>query len=492
MIELTSFSEALERNRAERPDRLALVDPATAFTWEQLAADAETVGRTLAGWGGGCGGTVVVALPSSSRWVLVFLACRAAGLTVASAGAPRSEAALRDLCLETGAVGIIGDGGAAETPLRVAARLGIRHLDLSGVGNTPRPGRGRVDDGRGVGAPAALHLTSGSTGHRKSVPRSEASLVNEGRAIAEPLAAIEGPMTIVSPVFHSFGAGLLAAALVAARPALLIPRFRLSDVLDSVSAHRAAVLAGVPYVFQCLTQVSLSSRFDTSSLRLGLAGGTTLHEDLVKRFRERFGATLAQEYGLSEVGVVSLNLDDPEGRPWSVGRPLPGLELTAEASGGSREGELLVRFAPDRDPDAKATETVRTGDLGCVDDAGFVRVTGRLKHLVNVGGVKVAPHEVERRILAGGEFEDVAVVAIPDDLLGERVAAAVVPRPGASLAPEDFHSRYRRALDVHEVPRRVLWLEALPRLESGKPDLQAIRRRLASEEVRKGATVPAD
>lgn len=491
MIELASFSEALERNRAERPARLALVDAATSFTWEQLAADAETVGRTLAGWGGGCGGRVVVALPSSPRWVLAFLACRVAGLTVASAGAPRGEAALRDLCLETGAVGIIGDG-AAEAPLRVAARLGVGHLDLSDVGTTLKPHGGRVDDDRAAGAPAALHFTSGSTGHRKSVPRSEASLVNEGRAIAEPLAAIEGPMTIVSPVFHSFGAGMLAAALVAARPALLIPRYRLGDVLDSVSAHRAAVLAGVPYVFQCLTQVSLSSRFDTSSLRLGLAGGTTLHEDLVKRFRKRFGAILAQEYGLSEVGVVSLNLDDPEGRPWSVGRPLPGLELTAEASGASRESELLVRFAPNRDPGAKRTETVRTGDLGCVDDAGFVRVTGRLKHLVNVGGVKVAPHEVERCILAGGEFEDVAVVAIPDDLLGERVAAAVVPRPGASLAPEDFHSRYRRALDAHEVPRRVLWLQALPRLESGKPDLQAIRRRLASEEVRKDETVPAD
>jgi len=491
VIELASFSEALERNRAERPDRLALADAATSYSWEQLAAGAESVARTLEGWGAGRGGTVVVALPSSPRWVIAFLACRRAGLTVASAGAPRGKADLRDLCLETEAVGIVGDGACAETAGPVAARLGIGYLDLEN-GGTMLAAEGRGDVRREAEAPAALHFTSGSTGRRKAVARGEAGLVNEGRVIAEVLAGTEGPMTIVSPVFHSFGSGMLAAALVAARPALLIPRFRLGDVLASVSSHRATVLVGVPYVFQCLTQVGVSPRFDTRSLRLGLAGGTTLHEDLVARFRERFGATLVQEYGLSEVGVVSLNLDDPEGRPWSVGRPLPGLEVTAETAGAEWDGELVVRFAPDRGPGAERTEGVPTGDLGQVDEAGFVRVTGRLKHLVNVAGVKVAPHEVERRILASGACEDVAVVAVPDDLLGERVAAAVVPRAGVSLSSDEFHSHCRRALEAHEIPRRVLWLDALPRLESGKPDLQAIRRRLASEEVRKDATVAAD
>ena len=477
------LAEALERNRSSRPDALAVADGEMALSWEDLGEAVAATATALARWRAEPGATVVLALPSSSSWAVAFLACRAAGFAVASAGAPRSRADLRGLCLETGAAGIVGTGPTSRWVRSVAAELGAAHLCLGAPDGAARPSGPPVQRPLQPGV-AALHFTSGSTGERKAVPRSEASLVNEGQAIAQVLGPSAGPILIVSPVFHSFGAGLLSAALVSAAPAVLLPRYSLGGVLEAIAAHGVAIVVAVPYVFQCLTRIGWSRRHEVGSVRLGIAGGTPLHEEVGDRFRERFGATLAQEYGLSEVGVVSLNVDDPDGRPWSVGRALPGLEVSSAPHPGARgedgDGEVVVHCGPDRELGAVASEPIPTGDVGRVDSAGFLRISGRIKHMVNVGGVKVAPHDVERRLLDGGEMEDVAVVAVPDPLLGERVAAAVVPRAGTGLTRGDFHAHCSRALAPHEIPRRVLWLDSLPRLQSGKPDLQAIRRQLAS------------
>lgn len=470
--------EAVGAHAAARPDALAAAAAETSLTWLQLGEAVAELAGTIGGWGLEAGARVVLAMPSSPGWVAAFLAGRRAGLTVVSAGSPRSAAELRELCLEVGAEAVLVDGAAGSSAQAVAERLGLGFLRLS----DPRGAIAPVDclgEGRSPGV-AALHFTSGSTGERKAVPRSEPSLLNEGRAIAAALDAGSEPLLIVSPVFHSFGAGLLSAALVAGAPSILVPSFSVGAVLASIAGYSAAVLAGVPYVFHCLARIQRRRRYDLGSLRLGIAGGTPLHSHVARWFEAGFGAPLAQEYGLSEVGVVSINLDDPAARPRSVGRPLPGLEARLRPLPGE-DGELTICRSSERDPGSEEmVEAVATGDLARIDGDGFVEITGRLKHLVNVGGLKVAPHDVERRLLASCGVEEVAIVACPDSILGERVGAAVVAPEG--MTQERFRDDCRRVLAPHEIPRRIAWLRELPRLPSGKPDLIEIGRLLAPGE----------
>jgi long-chain acyl-CoA synthetase len=476
------FLEAVGAHAAERPDDLATAAGDTFFTWLRLREAAAELGGTIGAWNLEPGARVVLAMPSSPGWVAAFLAGRRADLTLVSAGAPRSAAELRELCLEVGAVAVLADGAAAGGARAVAEQLGLGFLRLSDPHGALAP---RERSRRSCSPEAAvLHFTSGSTGERKAVPRTEASLLNEGRAIA---AALEdnGPLLVVSPVFHSFGAGLLSAALASGAPSVLVPSFSVSAVLASIADYSTGVLVGVPYVFHCLARIRRRRRYDLGSLRLGIAGGTPLHDHVARQFEARFGAPLAQEYGLSEVGVVSINLDDPVARPWSVGRPLPGLEAQLRPLPGTDDGELTICRSHERDPDSEEmVEAVATGDLARIDGDGFVEITGRRKHLVNVGGLKVAPHDVERRLLASCEVEEVAIVGCPDRILGERVGAAVVASPG--MTKERFRDDCRRVLAPHEIPRRIAWLRELPRLSSGKPDLMEIRRLMAPGEGRDG------
>lgn len=469
-----TLAEAVDRHRVDRPDDLALAAPGERLTWLQLAQAAAGLEATLARARLAGHTRVVIALPSSPAWVVAFLACLRAGATVVSSGRPRTHAELRALCEETGAQTVIADVGRASRS-RAVASVGVVRVDVERACPT-------VDADREVthvlpvdAATGVVHFTSGSTGRRKAVLRSERSLLHEGAAIAEVLALRRmDPMLLTAPVFHSFGAGMLAAALVGGTPAALVPGFSVTVVLRLIDDACAVVLVGVPYVFQTLAQLKLTRQYDTAALRLGIAGGTPLHAGVTQRFRERFGTPIAQEYGLSEVGVVSINVDDPDGRPASVGRALPGLEVRSEAA------ELVVHRGVDRASDVVHTERVATGDLGNVDADGFISIAGRIKHMVNVGGLKVAPHDVEARLLAEPGLEDVAIVALPDPLLGERVAAAVVAQRDAPLARDEFYARCRRMLAPHEIPRKVVWLERLPRLRSGKPDLKTIGQLVAS------------
>jgi long-chain acyl-CoA synthetase len=318
----------------------------------------------------------------------------------------------------------------------------------------------------------------------KGVLRTEADLAEEARNVAAALCLTpEDAVLCATPVFHSFASGLLTACLYAGATCLLMDRLAPATLLDLAVRHRATIIGGVPYVFQTLT--ALSGGKSLPALRLGISGGAHLHPETASRFLQRFGASVLQEYGLSEAGIVTLNLDGPAS---SVGAPIPNVELRItdpddplRGQPVGEVGEVVVRRAfpaagyLDHPEETAATFTphgIRTGDLGRLDEAGRLTLTGRIKSMINVAGAKVAPREVEEALLAHPGVEEAVVFSVPDSALGEAVAAVVVS--DGSVSEQVLRDHCRALLSSYKVPARIQIATGLPRTVSGKPDLPRI------------------
>jgi acyl-CoA synthetase (AMP-forming)/AMP-acid ligase II len=235
-------------------------------------------------------------------------------------------------------------------------------------------------------------------------------------------------------------------------------------------------------------------RAQTASLRLAVTGAANVPVSLIERMRDELGfRTVVTGYGLTEsTGTVSMCRpgDDPQTIARSCGAPLPGVEVRVVDEAGAelprgQEGELWVRgynvmqgYLDDpqaTDAAIDAAGWLHTGDIGTMDERGYLRITDRKKDMFIVGGFNCYPAEIESLISAHPAVAQVAVIGIADERLGEVAAAHVVLRPGAQLEPMDFIAWCRDNMANYKVPRRVHFVEALPTTASGKVQRFALR-----------------
>ena len=475
----------LELNAARRPQRLAVAAPHERLTWFQLKSRADAIASIVETSAVRPGDRVCIYLPSAPDWVAVFLALRRLGLTGVSIGNRPRPPELADLLSRFRVRLVITDAASLPGAQAVCAEAGVDLLDVTIAATSTR-------NPAPVSSQAALiHLTSGSSGTPKGVLRTEADLLEEARNVARALELRPSDRVLcATPVYHSFASGLLMACLWSAAPCLLMDRLSPATLLDLARREQATIVAGVPYVFQTLTSLRHAEDEPLPPLRLGISGGAHLQPQIAARFRERFGAPLVQEYGLSEAGIVSFNLSD-RGRPESVGTPIPNVALRIVDPGDpSRElragaGEVLVRRdSPpdgylDHPEESRATFTpfgVRTGDLGYLDADGSLTLVGRIKAMINVAGAKVAPREVEDALLAHPALAEAIVFGMPHRDFGEAVAAVVVPDQTASVSESELIAHCRERLSAFKVPAAIHVVHDLPRTASGKPDIPCIRQ----------------
>ena len=295
----------------------------------------------------------------------------------------------------------------------------------------------------------------------------------------------------MAPCAHVMGfVGALAAPLVAGATVVTLPRFELPALLAAIERHRVTVLVVPPPVAAALAAAARAA--DLGSLRLVVCGGAPLTPELQGRLADRLpGTVVGQGYGMTET-TLAIPIPDPRTGtpPGSAGRLAPGTELrvvdpdTGQDQGPGQPGELWVRgpqVTPGYLGDPAATAALfadggwlRTGDLGLVDPDGYVVVVDRLKELIKVNALQVAPAELEALLLTRPDVADAAVVGRPDPRTGEVPVAVVVPR--GELDPDALRSWVAARVAPHKRLADVVLTDRIPRTPSGK----ILRRQLRS------------
>ena len=432
---------------------------------------------------------VGILLPSGTSFAVSFFAVLSAGRVAVPLNLFLSEKELARSAAEAGIDLVL-----TARPLEAVARaFAERMLLVDGFDFgaaepiAAPPGRPRPDD------VAVLLYTSGTTAAPRGVMLTHRNLLSNAAACCRAAGLESGHVLLgLLPLFHAFGllTSLVAPVYLGAKVALP-GRFQPASAAEMISRHRPTVMLAVPSVYGVLLRSGALERVDLSSLRLCIAGGEPLPAALGTAFQGQTGLPLLEGYGLTEASpVVTLNRPGAP-RAGTAGPPLPGVEVRVVGSEGEdlpagAEGEVWVRGPNvmagyyDRPEETAAALTedgwLRTGDIGRLDDAGCLSITGRLKEVIICGGENVAPREVEEVLLAHPAVAEAAVVGVPDPVRGEVPRAFVSLREGCSCSAADLGEFCRRHLANFKVPREVVFRTDLPRTPTGK-----IHRRLLRE-----------
>jgi long-chain acyl-CoA synthetase len=342
---------------------------------------------------------------------------------------------------------------------------------------------------------AAVLYTGGTTGRAKGVMLTHANLSFAGGA-AHQAAYIPGVNRALAtlPLSHSYGLLVTIAGLYSPERgvSVLLRRFEPESFLGFIGEHRLQVSAVVPSMLQILLSQRLEE-YDLSSLQFITSGGAPLAPEVAEQFMRRVpSVSIRQGYGLTE--TAALLTTNPVGRekPGSVGLPVPGTELRIVDEDGrelpaGEVGEVCARspgvmhgywHASEATDAAVRDGWLHTGDLGYLDDGGYLFIVDRKKDLIIRGGFNVYPRDVEDALLEHPAIEGVGVVGRPDSVHGEEVVAFVSLRPGAEVSPDDLVSWARQRIGGYKYPREVRVIDLLPLTSVGKVDRKLLRTQL--------------
>ncbi|MGJ3524160.1 AMP-binding protein [Nitratidesulfovibrio sp. D1] len=347
-----------------------------------------------------------------------------------------------------------------------------------------------------------MQYTSGTTGFPKGVMLTHVNIGNNGYWIGKNQHFTEKDRVCLPvPLFHCFGCVLGVLAAINHGAALVIlESFSPMHVMASVDQEKCTALYGVPTMFLAVLEHKLFDRFDFSSLRTGIMAGSVCPEPLMRRVIEKmYMREITICYGLTEGSPVmtqSLVTDPFERRVQTVGRAMPCIEVrivdpeTNEEVPRGAQGEVVCRGYNVMKgyynmPEATASTIdpegwLHSGDLGVMDEEGYVVITGRIKDMIIRGGENIYPREIEEFLYGMDGVQDVQVVGVASRKYGEEVGAFIIPKPGVELAPEDVRDHCRGRIAWHKVPRYISFIDAYPMTASGK--IQKFKlRELASE-----------
>jgi long-chain acyl-CoA synthetase len=426
-------------------------------------------------------------LPNSGAFVASFFGISRAGGVIAPFNVRYREQEIRYYVEDTRAAVVLaapelaGEVTAALAPLRSAPTV----LAVDGGAGVQRVARGRGDPepAASVDAPLLQQYTSGSTGQPKRVLRTHRQLLHELGCLERCFSLGEDDRFLgVAPFSHVNGmVRTMMTSMFVGAALFPLPEFQRRPVLELLGRERITFFGGVPYMYAILADTPLRGAADLSALRTAFSASAPLTPEDNRRFSDRYGVVVRQLYGSTETGTISVNLDpQPERSLESVGTPLDGVTVTVLDETGrpldpGREGELAIASpaairAYDGNPQANATSFrdgfYLSGDLGHKDAEGRITLTGRKKFLINRGGFKVNPLEVERAIRSHPEVRDVVVLGAPSRH-GDEVVRAVVVAAGR-CTPEEIVEHCRPLIADFKIPSLVEFRDELPKTPTGK------------------------
>ena len=468
-------ADVIRRNGAAVPHRPAASMAGQVLSHRDLDRAANRVAWALHARGVRAGERVIAWADTSLEQLVLFAGMAKHGAVFAPLDARLGPAEAIDVARIARPHLLVADAPRAEAAVSVAAALGVPAARLGRIsGETDREALfcagGRDDDYAeprlAETDPQVMFFTSGSTGRPKAVVLSHRA--NYLRSFQGVFRDVPEISVCMFPLFHMAGFTLALSAWQTRGELAIVAGASAEAILDAVVQRRANRLYCIPSIWRRILAAD-PRRFDTASLRELDTGTSAVPLELIEELKAMFpGTTTRIYYGSTECGSAAALPDaDVLRKPGSVGPASPGVDLRLSGA-----GEILVRSAYlmdgyFEDPGATASALrdgwFHTGDLGELDDEGYLRVVGRIKEVIRSGGESVAPGEVEAALADHPAVAEIAVVGIPDPQWGEIVCAVVVAAPGAPPSLPDLQKHAEGRIAGFKKPRRLELVDALPR-----------------------------
>ncbi|MDO8731293.1 MAG: AMP-binding protein [Actinomycetota bacterium] len=463
------------------PDALAIHVPGVRdWTHGDLEDRSGQIAQVLVELGIKPGDRVAVQIPKSAEAIALHLACIRAGaiyLPLNSTYTPTELIVLLDDAEPTLLV-------REESLNHAVARLSIGEI----LARAEAAASKFADVARGPGDPASILYTSGTTGKPKGAVLSHGNLASSARTLVVAWGFTSDDVLLhILPLFHTHGLYVAVHTALASGASMILhesfdPKSVVADLPSST------VLMGVPtHYVRLLAEPSFVGGV-TANLRLFTSGSAPMLVSTHHEFTERTGQVILERYGMTETCMLTSNPLIGQRKAGTVGPPLPGVELRlAEgSSGGIQVRGPNVFDGYWRRPELKASEFTDdgwfiTGDLGLIDDDGYVEIVGRSKDLIISGGLNVYPKEIELLLDSLPGIEESAVIGVADPDFGEAVVAVVVLDGSVSTTPEAIRLAAREQLAGFKVPKRVFVVDALPRNAMGKVEKARLRASYAAQ-----------
>jgi fatty-acyl-CoA synthase len=493
------------------PDRLALVDCVAdreardAWTYAEFVADAERVARALLKRFSP-GDRIAIWAPNSARWIVLQQGIAMAGMVLVALNPAYRAREVTFVLDQSGAVGLfcprtyrefdmVGllEGIRAETPdLREIVTFDEwEAFATSGDPDQPLPVVRPEDI-------IQIQYTSGTTGFPKGAMLHHKGLLNEARHVAERAGMADGGVYVnAMPMYHIGGGAVTSFGAWAKRGTFVIlPGFEPALLLEAFETYRGTHTLVVPTMLIAMLDHPDCARRDLASLQTILSGAASVPASLVRKTQQRLDCQFSILFGQTEAhGVVSQTrvTDSAEDQAETVGQPLPRLEVKiADAETGDpvplgETGEICCRgyqnmlgyYRMEAETSAAidADGWLHLGDLGSMDERGFIRISGRIKDMIIRGGLNIYPAEIEAALGDHPAVEYAAVIGVPDDKWGEQIGAVVKLRHGAEQPSVEALTAYLRAeIAPHKTPVYWAFVAAMPTTPSGKIQKFVLRR----------------
>jgi long-chain acyl-CoA synthetase len=513
-VTVLSLATVLAEAARRYPDKIAVVDGTTRVTYAELWREARAYAAGLHELGVRPGDTVAMLIPNVVDFPRVYYGALAAGARIVPVHLLLTADEMAYVLRDSGTDVLVAHSSQLAVGGAAAQTTGTRLVSVGpmppGLADAPT----RLEDVAAGVEPlrtyvtreaedvAVVFYTSGTTGQPKGALLTHLNLVmNATVNMFDANDARTDDVTLgCLPLFHTFGQSVcMNGAFRIGATLVLLARFTGEAAIDLMVREGVDVFHGVPTMFIGLLEAAAKAD-RLPQLRICVSGGASLPVAVLERFTEVFGATIFEGYGLSETSPTATTNQPAFGtRPGTIGHPIWGVEVEiARAEVEERIeflptgelGEIVIRghnvFAGYLGrPEATAAAVVdgwfRSGDLGTKDEQGFLTVVDRKKDLIIRGGFNVYPREVEEALARHPAVQQVAVIGVPDDVLGEEICAVVVPDPGG-VTEAALLAWAKEKLGRHKYPRQVRFVDALPLGPSHKVLKRVLRERIAEQQ----------
>ncbi|TWT11821.1 malonyl-CoA synthase [Reyranella sp. CPCC 100927] len=496
---MTNHLFSLIRSRIPAPDKVFIETPqGRTLTYADLVEGTGRYANALVALGVAPGDRVAVQVEKSVSAILLYLACVRAGAVFLPLNTAYTIAELDYFIGDAEPTVVVCDPAKREGIAAIAGKAGVKAVEtLDPAGNGSLANKAAThspsfdDAGRAADDLAAILYTSGTTGRSKGAMLTHDNLASNARTLVDYWRFTASDVLLHAlPIYHTHGLFTATNTLLMAGGSMLfVSKFDADTVMKLLP--RATAMMGVPTFYTRLLQHPGLTPDATKHMRLFVSGSAPLLAETHRDWRARTGHAILERYGMTETNMNTSNPYDGDRVAGTVGFPLPGVALRiADPESGHvlPQGEIGVievkgpnvfkgywRMPEKTAAEFRADGFFITGDLGRIDERGYVHIVGRGKDLIITGGFNVYPKEIEGEIDAVDGVVESAVVGVPHPDFGEGVTAVVVRKPGATVDERTILSALEGRLAKFKQPKRVIFVDDLPRNTMGKVQKNVLR-----------------